>query len=78
MALDFTDNLDVEDDNADLLLDYAAENINQTNGVHFQVGAQAKLLVANLFINARYTLAKNVVPDSPGFPSLWLGVAIGL
>ena len=62
----------------DLLLDYAAENINQTNGVHFQVGAQAKLLVANLFINARYTLAKDVVPDSPGFPSLWLGVAVGL
>ena len=78
MAQDFTDDLDVENDPADLLLDYAAENINQTNGVHFQVGAQAKLLVANLFINARYTLAKDVVPDSPGFPSLWLGVAVGL
>ena len=76
--LDFTDNEDVENENVDLLIDYAAENMIETTGIHLQLGAQAKVLIANMFINARYTIAKDVVPGTSGFPSLWVGFAVGL
>ena len=77
-ALDFTDNEDSETDNADLLLDYASDNMIQTNGFHLQLGAQAKILIANMFINFRYTIAEDVVPGTSGFPSVWVGLAVGL
>ena len=67
---------------AELILDELTNHINDysrtTTGIHFQVGAQAKLLFINLFINARYTLAKDIVHDASGFSTIWTGLAIGL
>ena len=48
-------------DIADQLADYMLENVEKISGFHLQVGAQAKLLILNTFVNARYTLAKDVI-----------------
>ena len=42
------------------------------------VGGQAKLLAFNVFTNLRYTMAKDVVPGKNGFPSMWVGLGIGI
>ena len=54
------------------------ENKNTYNGFHLIVGAQAKLLSANLFANLRYTIAKDVIPGENGFPSMWIGIGFGI
>ena len=62
----------------DQLTKYMSDYSRTTTGFHVQLGAQAKLLFVNLFINARYTLAKDVVYGTPGFTTIWTGLAIGL
>ena len=61
-----------------ILTNYMDKYKRTGTGFHIQVGAQAKLLFVNLFINARYTLAKDVVNGTSGFPTVWTGLAIGL
>ena len=61
----------------DKLVEYVSKNATQHSGIHMQVGAQVKVLVFSLFANARYTLAKDVIPDKPGFPSINAGLAFG-
>jgi len=56
---------------------HVAENMNSVTGGHVQAGLQARLLMLDLFLNARYTIAKDVIPDKMGFPSLWLGIGMG-
>ena len=60
------------------LMDYMDKRKDSKSGFHIQVGAQAKLLFISLFINARYTLAKDVVNGTSGFPTVWTGLAVGL
>tara|TARA_B100001029_G_C15062001_1_gene459333 strand:- start:2094 stop:2795 length:702 start_codon:yes stop_codon:yes gene_type:complete len=57
---------------------HVAKNMNSRNGAHIQVGLQAKLLMFDMFINTRYTLVKDVIPGKIGFPSLWLGIGMGI
>jgi hypothetical protein len=61
----------------DKLVNYVSENATQHSGIHMQVGAQVKVLVFSLFANARYTMAKDVIPDKAGFPSMNAGLAFG-
>ena len=62
----------------DQLTNYMSDYNRTTTGFHIQLGAQAKLLFINLFVNARYTLAKDVVYGTSGFSTIWTGLAIGL
>lgn len=57
---------------------HVKDNMVNVSGAHVQAGLQAKLLMFDMFLNARYTLAKDVVPDKIGFPSLWLGLGYGI
>ena len=54
------------------------ENVENISGFHLQAGVRGKLLMFNAFANARYTIAKDVIPDKSGYPSLWVGLAIGI
>ena len=54
------------------------ENVEDISGFHLQAGVRGKLLMFNAFVNARYTIAKDVIPDKSGYPSLWVGLAIGI
>lgn len=65
------------DSQVDVLAQYMIDNINTKSGIHLTGGAQVKLLMANAFVNARYTIAKDVIPDKLGFLSVWAGLAIG-
>lgn len=60
------------------LKDYVMDNSKKITGFHVQAGLQAKVLVMNIFVTARYTLAKDVIKDASGFPSLWAGIAYGI
>ena len=53
------------------------ENVEDISGFHLQAGVRGKLLMFNAFVNARYTIA-DVVPDKSGYPSLWVGLALGI
>ena len=44
-------------------------------GYHVQVGIQGRIFMTSLFINLRYTLIEDVYGDSPGFTSVWCGLA---
>ena len=66
-----------EDAVADALIDYMDKNKINTSGFHIQCGAQFKLLVLNMFVNARYTIADDVIAGKSGFPSVWTGLAFG-
>jgi hypothetical protein len=57
---------------------HVAKNMNSVTGAHVQAGLQARLLMFDMFLNARYTLAKDVIPGKIGFPSLWLGIGYGI
>ena len=75
------DALDEDFSNTDTitkLSDYMLEKADKISGFHLQVGVQGKLLMLNVFVNGRYTIAKNVIPDKSGFPSLWMGLAFGI
>ena len=54
------------------------DNVEDISGFHLQAGVRGKLLMFNAFVNARYTIAKDVIPDKSGYPSLWVGLAIGI
>ena len=54
------------------------KNVEDRDGFHLQAGVRGKLLMFNAFANARYTIAKDVIPDKSGYPSLWVGLAIGI
>ena len=62
----------------EVLEDFIRDNQLSSSGLHLQVGAQAKLLALNVFTNLRYTIAEDVVPGKKGFPSIWIGGAIGI
>ena len=70
---DFSDS-----DITEVLEDFIKENQLSSSGLHLQVGAQAKLLAFNVFTNLRYTIAEDVVPGKKGYPSIWIGGAIGI
>ena len=53
------------------------DNVEDISGFHLQAGVRGKLLMFNAFVNARYTIA-DVIPDKSGYPSLWVGLAIGI
>jgi len=67
---DFTDTGILTD-----LAEYMTDNKISSNGYHLQFGFQGKVLMLNLFANARYTIAKDVVPGENGFASIWTGLA---
>jgi len=54
------------------------DKMEDVSGFHLQVGVRGKLLMFNAFANARYTIAKDVIPDESGYPSLWVGLALGI
>ena len=54
------------------------ENVEDISGFHLQAGVRGKLLMFNAFANARYTIAKDVIPDKSGYPSIWVGLALGI
>ena len=60
------------------LSDYMLDNADKISGFHLQAGLRGKLLMLNAFVNARYTIAKDVIPDKSGYPSLWVGLAFGI
>ena len=66
-----------ESSEVDILVKYMKDNIDKRSGIHLTGGAQVKLLMVNAFVNARYTLAKDVIPDKMGFLSIWAGAGIG-
>ena len=66
------------DDQMEKLATYMLENIDKISGFHLQTGVRGKLLMFNAFVNARYTIAKDVIPGKGGFPSLWFGLALGI
>ena len=53
------------------------DNVEDVSGFHLQAGVRGKLLMFNAFVNARYTIA-DVIPDKSGYPSLWVGLALGI
>ena len=53
------------------------DNVEDVSGFHLQAGVRGKLFMFNAFVNARYTIA-DVIPDKSGYPSLWVGLAIGI
>jgi len=57
---------------------YMLDHSIKASGFHLQAGVRAKLLMLNAFINARYTIAEDVIPGKSGFPSLWFGLALGI
>ena len=66
------------DDSVEQLGKFMRNNTIKTSGIHFQTGIQGKLLMINAFVNARYTIAKNVIPGKSGFASLWFGVGLSI
>ncbi len=68
-----TDNL--ADNIKDFLTD--ADNYDEATGIHIQGGIQFKLLVLDTFLNYRYTIVDDVVPDAGGFGSLNLRIGFG-
>jgi len=64
-------------EDTDTIVNYIIENREKYSGFHLQAGVHGRLLLINLFINARYTIAKDVIKGTTGFPSIWTGVSIG-
>ena len=67
-----------DEDKIQKLADYMLDNADKISGFHLQTGVQGKLLFLNAFVNARYTIAKDVIPGKSGFPSIWAGLALGI
>ena len=60
------------------LIDLLNNNAIKANGVHIQAGIQGKILLFNLFANARYTFIVNDDDSSiKNFPGLTIGMAYG-
>jgi hypothetical protein len=62
----------------DNLMDYLEENTIEATGFHFQAGLQFKLLMLDTFLNYRYTIVDDVVPDAGGFGSVNLRIGFGI
>ena len=61
------------------IYDALDNNAIDASGIHLQFGVQAKVLMLNAFINAKYTFIINDDSDSlDSFPGLTLGLAYGL
>ena len=65
-------------DLASNLADYLDDNGIDATGFHIQAGLQFKLLMLDTFINYRYTIVKDVVPDVSGFGSMNLRIGFGI
>ena len=50
----------------------------QDGSFHFQAGLQFKLLMLDTFLNYRYTIVDDVVPDAGGFGSVNLRIGFGI
>ena len=61
----------------DKILDYVEDNLESATGIHFQVGVQLKLLILDMFVNYRYTIAKDVFEDQSGFGALNFRLGMG-
>ena len=61
-----------------IFTDYVGKKTTKHSGIHLQAGSQIKLLFLNMFINGRYTFAKDVIPDTNGFFSMNAGLAVGI
>ena len=62
----------------DNLKDYLEKNTIEATGFHFQAGLQFKLLMLDTFLNYRYTIVDDVVPDAGGFGSVNLRIGFGI
>ena len=64
---------------ASSLFDLLDNNTIKSTGLHLQAGVQGKLLILNVFANARYTFILNDEQSSiKSFPGLTIGVAYGI
>ena len=73
---------DLENGNPDNLADnlesYLKDNAIDATGFHIQAGLQFKLLMLDTFINYRYTIVDDVVPNASGFGSLNFRLGFGI
>lgn len=67
----------LETADAEFTTDDIIDEASKNTGLHVQAGVQVKLLALNLFVNGRYTMVKDVIPDENGYLSLWAGLAFG-
>jgi hypothetical protein len=62
----------------DNLEDYLKDNTIDATGIHIQTGLQFKLLMLDTFLNFRYTIVDDVVPDAGGFGSVNFRLGFGI
>ncbi|MBC8403262.1 MAG: hypothetical protein H8E14_17390 [Candidatus Marinimicrobia bacterium] len=70
---DFADQSAMEDK----IIKYVEDNLESQTGIHLQAGVQLKLLILDMFVNYRYTIAKDVFEDQSGFGALNFRLGIG-
>ena len=68
------DPLDLNDN----LKKYLEDNKIDGTGIHIQTGLQFKLLMLDTFLNFRYTIVDDVVPDAGGFGSINFRLGFGI
>lgn len=68
----------LESADAEIDIDDIIDETSTNTGFHLQAGCQVKLLFLNLFVNGRYTIVKDVIPDKDGYLSFWAGIAFGI
>ena len=61
----------------DKIIEYVEDNLESATGIHFQAGVQLKLLIFDMFVNYRYTIAKDVFEDKSGFGALNFRLGMG-
>ena len=67
-----------EQPHASAIFEKLAKNPPKSNGLHIQAGIQGKILIFNLFANARYTFIINDDGNSiENFPGITVGMAYG-
>jgi hypothetical protein len=62
----------------DEALEYLNENKIESSGIHFQIGAQFKLLIFDSQLILRQVMAKDLTPDTNGFTHIGLRFGYGL
>ncbi len=62
----------------DNLKKYLEDNTIDATGIHIQTGLQFKLLMLDTFLNFRYTIVDDVVPDAGGFGSINFRLGFGI
>ena len=86
LLMDIADAIDIEDlytgfDFEEISLMDSMEEIKgysiETTGLHIQAGLQAKLLMLNTFVSARYTFIMDS-DEMESFPGLTIGIAYGI